>query len=65
MTDDGDVPCNRKLFFTKKLGKFLGCQVESTGMLYNDILEITTGIGCEGTSWDIKINYCPMCGRKL
>ena len=66
---NGDIPDDRRSFWYKKILSIFGRNIELQ-------LMITTGGNVEAELLDregrtysdtkiIKINYCPMCGRKL
>ena len=66
MTPDGDIPEDRENLFTINVGQLFSCRVLLFGAIWKDELAIFMGINkTECGSEQIKIHYCPMCGRDL
>lgn len=62
MEPNGNIPADRKDLFTYKLGKLFGEEIILYGLVCRNKLSI---IGNSSTAKEIKIKYCPMCGKKL
>lgn len=65
MAPDGDAPDDREDLFNIHAGDIWDSSIEMFGTIWNDKLEISLGFGCIGGSEEVKINYCPVCGRRL
>ena len=64
MEDDGDVPDNRKSLFYFNFIKIFGRDdIGLDAMIVYNSIDICTDNAKK--SKQIKINYCPMCGRRL
>ena len=66
MNENGDIPMERKDVFNIGLGNAFGYELRVTGTIGHNNLFIGTEVGIYSGPCDpIKINYCPICGRKL
>lgn len=56
-----------KELFKIKAGNLWGNNINITGMVfsYDGKLSICQWFGNDAYGGEVKINYCPMCGRKL
>ena len=60
--EDGDVPSDRKNLIQRKVGSLYGRDIWLIGMICKNVLHVTQG---DYDGVETKINFCPMCGRKL
>ena len=61
MEENGDIPDDRKDVFNYRLGRLFGQDICLTGMICRGKLCLIT----DQTNKEIKIRFCPMCGREL
>ncbi len=57
--------CVSRMDVTNELKPLYFKSVSWVGVIENDKGEIVLDIDCEELDLEIKINYCPMCGRRL
>ena len=66
--EDGDIPHDRKNLFDFNIGRMCNVNICAYSMICDNELAISVGAynGISGSKDKIvKINFCPMCGRKL
>lgn len=69
-TESGDIPDDREEFIKYRAGCIAGKVVYLTAMISNvperPFLEVAVDVGSEELiSYTARINYCPVCGRRL
>ncbi len=63
MEPNGNIPDDREDIFRLEVMKLFGRSFVLYGSILHSRLGFTDSLGY--TSEEIKINFCPMCGRKL
>lgn len=65
MLENGDVPEDRESVFNITVGNLSGTDVRIIGTLCNNELNVCLDTGTTDKGYDVRIRYCPMCGRDL
>ena len=62
MEPNGDIPEDRKDLFSTRIGRVLDTNVLLSICIVRNRMDI---IGGNNYCKEVKINYCPICGKKL
>lgn len=62
MDPNGDIPEDREDLINVKVGKVFDSDVFASVVIVRNKMDL---IGGNNFCKEIKINYCPICGRKL
>lgn len=65
MTPDGDIPDDQENVFEINAGELMRYGFTIFGNIWEGHLMVSYGLGPCGDVEEVKIHYCPMCGREL